>query len=84
MSKPIARVVFSVLLALALIAGIYTSVQGAMLNAGTKSGQAHVNLGLHPDRTSIQSPDSFGLQADPYGKREHGCHADSSINPEDY
>ncbi len=83
MSKPITRVVFSVLIALALVVGIYTSVQGAMLHAGTKSGQSHVNLGLRPYRISVREMDSFGAQADLYGEREHGCHSESSIDPDD-
>ena len=84
MSKPIARVVFSVLITLVLVAGIYTSVQGAMLHAGTKSGHAHINLSLSPYRTSAHVTGSFGAPAAAYGDHEHGCGNDSSINPEDY
>ncbi len=62
MSKPIARVVFSALIALALVIGIYTSVQGAILNASTKSSQVYMNanvkLGALHNQSSVQSLDS--------------------------
>ena len=87
MPKPIVRVVFSALIALVLVVGIFTSVQGAMLNASTKSAQAYmgvgVNLGQRHDRNSVQKLDSFGVQADASGKSEGGCHNDSRINPDD-
>ena len=86
MSKPIARVVFSALIALALVMGIYTSVQGAMLNAGTKSGQAHVdaglNLSLRPYRISVNESNSFGTQADTYNQPGHDCQSESGIDPD--
>ncbi len=83
MSKPIARVVFSVLIALVLVVGIFTSVQGARLNAGTKSGQAHVNLSLRHDQASTRELGSFGSQADTYDKSGHGCDSESWVDPDD-
>ena len=64
MSKPIAKVTFSVLIALALIVGIYTSVQGAFASAGTRSGQAHVDAGLNADLSHPRSsgPPSAALR----------------------
>ena len=89
MSKPIAKVTFSVLIALALIIGIYTSVQGAFASAGTRSGQAHVDAGLNADlnhvRTSpVQEVQSVLPQGE-YVDRPHGCHSDEfTSNPDDY
>jgi len=82
MSKPIARVVFSVLIALVLVVGIFTSVQGAMLNAGAKSGQAQVNLSLSPYRTSVHKLDSFGVSTDTYRESEHDCNSESGVDPD--
>lgn len=86
MSKPIARVVFSVLIALVLVAGIYTSVQGAMLNASTKSAQAYidagVNLGLSRHRNSVPKLDSFGAPADTYDQSGRDCKSESGIDPD--
>jgi len=89
MSKPIAKVTFSVLIALALIIGIYTSVQGAFASAGTRSGQVHVDAGLNADlnhvRTSPVQEVQSVLQQGEYVDRPHGCHSDEfTSNPDDY
>jgi len=81
MSKPIARVVFSVLIAFALVVGVYTSVQGALLHESTKGAQAH---GVSLYRTSAQQLNSFGAQGDKADQPGHDCYSDSTINPEDY
>lgn len=91
MSKPIAKVTFSVLIALALIIGIYTSVQGAFASAGTRSGQAHVDAGLNADfshpRSSGSTLSSFDFQAGTYSeidpRNDGGCKSDSKIDPND-
>ena len=80
MSKPIAKVTFSVLIALVLIIGLYTSVQGAFASAGARSGQVHVNAGLNADlghvrSASVQEVQSVLPQGD-YVDRPHGCHSD--------
>ena len=84
MSKPIARVIFSVVIALALVAGIYTSVLGA----STKSMHAQVGAGLNPGLghygTATHGLESFGAQADYQDQSEGGCHHDSAVSPEDY
>ncbi len=81
MSKPVTRVVFSVLIALALVVGVYTSVQGA------KSEQAQVgagvNHGLSRNRPSIDQLDSSRTQADTQHKSEGGCDSESKIDPYD-
>jgi hypothetical protein len=48
MSKPVARIVFSVLISLAIVAGIYTTVYGAAFRAGASSGRIQVTAGLMP------------------------------------
>lgn len=78
MSKPmIARVVLSLLIALVLVAGIYSSVQGARLTAGIKSGQAHVNPGAHPLQDS-----SFIQFQNLESQYEHNCNSEA-YNPLD-
>ena len=88
MSKPITRVVISVLIALVLVMGVFTSVQGAILNAGTKSAHAYavgVSLGLRHNRTlAPESASSAAQSADTYDQSDGGCNHDSIINPEDY
>ena len=88
MSKPIAKVTFSVLIALALIVGIYSSVQGAF-SVGTRSGQVHVDAGLNADLSHVRSSPIQGvqnlLQQGEYVDRPHGCHSDEFTgNPDDY
>ena len=91
MSKPITRVAFAVLITLALLVGIYTSVQGAFSSAGTRSGQAHVDAGLNADlshaRSSGPALSSFETQAGTYSevgpRHEGGCHSESKVDPND-
>lgn len=80
-SKPFTKVAFAVLITLILIVGIYTSVQGAFLSAGTRVGQSHVDAGLnanlsHHRAAPVQGVQSFSSQADNADNRPHGCHAD--------
>jgi hypothetical protein len=88
MSKPFTKVAFAVLLALILIVAIYTSVQGAWLNAGTRVGQAHVDAGLHANlshsRSSVQLSSSE-TQLDAYKQDGggHGCESEA-YNSSDY
>jgi hypothetical protein len=88
MSKPITRVAFAVLITLALLVGIYTSVQGAFLSAGTRSGQAHVDAGLNADLSHVRSSPIQEVQNFlPQGEnvdKPHGCHSDEfNGNPDD-
>ena len=55
MSKRLNRVALSVLISLAVVAGIYTSVLGASLHAGTSRGSVHVTAGLLPDLSHQRS-----------------------------
>lgn len=88
MSKPTIKVAFAVLLTLILIVGIYTSVQGAFLNAGTRIGQSHVDAGLSADlshsRSSGAQMSSFETQLDAYTRDGGGCKSESKTNPSDY
>ncbi len=83
MSKPIVRIVFSLVIALVLVVGIYTSVLGASISVGTKSAHAYVgaNFGLRYNQSS-QGLSSFGAEAS--DQTGSDCHSDSMINPEDY
>lgn len=90
MSKPFTKVAFAVLITFILILAIYTSVQGAWLNAGTRIGQAHVDAGLNANlshsRSSGHQMSSFETQLDAYaqdGDGHGGCHSEAS-NPSDY
>ena len=81
MSKPFTKVAFAVLLSLILIVAVYTSVQGAWLNAGARIGQAHVDAGLnanlsHYRAAPVSEVQSVSSQADDVNNRPHGCHAD--------
>ena len=49
MSKPVARVVLSVLITVAILAGVYVTVYGAAFSVGASSGRAQVTAGLMPD-----------------------------------
>ena len=48
MSKPVARIVFTVLISLAILAAVYTTVYGAAFSAGASSGRLQVTAGLLP------------------------------------
>ena len=80
MSKPIARVVFSTLIALALIVGIYTTVL-----AGARSGQAHIAAGAKQalQRTSAQEFHGLDAQSDTYDGPKHDCGDPSWTDPAD-
>ena len=89
MSKPFAKVAFAVLITFILILALYTSVQGAWLNAGTRVGQSHVDAGLKADlshaRTAGAQLSSFETQLDVYTQDGggHGCESERG-NSSDY
>lgn len=88
MSKPITRIVFSVLISLLVIAAVYTSVLGAPLGAertgnhlvsGAKVNLDHYRLSA-PDQSSLGTLDSLST----HKEGGHGCGADSQTsNPDD-
>jgi len=49
MSKRMNRIALSVLITLAVVAGVYTSVLGAALRVGTTRGSVHTTAGLMLD-----------------------------------
>ena len=88
MSKPFTKVAFAVVLALILIVAVYTSVQGAWLDAGARAGQSHVDAGLNANLSHSRSAgaqlSSFETQLDAYKQDGgHGCESEHS-NPSDY
>jgi len=85
MSKRMKRIALSVLLSLAVVAGIYTSVLGASLNTGSSARRLHVNAGLTLDlghqREAAQSLDAYVPQQTE--RSGHNCE-DEAMNPSDY
>lgn len=84
MSKPVTRVAFAVLLSLAVIVGIYTSVQGAAPEA-ERSGShlvsgAKVNLDHYREAEAAPAP----LQEYQPGKGHGGggCESENQANPD--
>ena len=87
MSKRTVRIAFSALISLAVIAGIYTSVLGASLNAGTSNRRAYVDAGLMPDlkhqrqAEAVQNLQEYMPQTEK--SSGHQCD-DEGMNPGDY
>lgn len=48
MSKPVARIVLSALITVAILVGIYMTVYGAAFSVGASSGRMQVTAGLLP------------------------------------
>lgn len=87
MSKSNTRVVFSVLLSLVILVGVFSVVQGAAITAGGRSGQPHVDAGLLPDTSRVRNSgqaapalEEFfyneGLQGGGGGCESEGIHPD--------
>lgn len=96
MSKPVSRVVFSVLISLAIALAIFTSVQGGLsskvLKTEANRAQAHVVNGLmtnlNHDRRSASELESMAAQAELYSQnsgRGHGggCEDELRFDPND-
>lgn len=90
MSKPFIKVAFAVVITVVLILAIYTSVQGAWLNAGTRIGQSHVDAGLRANLSHSRSAgaaqlSNFEAQLDAYKQDGggHGCESEHG-NSSDY
>ena len=97
MSKPIVRIVFVVLISLAVIAATSVSAQGRLGSLlqkdGAVNGAVHVDAGLQPDlkhvRTSLASREilaaqvAASVQVD-MGKRVgHECGSEARADPND-
>ena len=87
MSKPIVRVLASVLLSLAVIVAIYTSAQGMAPKANTGSVQVHVVNGVKTNldhlRSSSNELDSVEMEYDSPSGKGHGCESDLQDSPDD-
>ena len=87
MSKPAVRIVLTVLISLAVLAGIFSTVQSAASSVGVKVGQAHVTAGLLPDtshpRNAPQTLQGSDTQLDPYMKGGGGCEDENLVHPDD-
>ena len=85
------RIVISVLISLAVIAVIFTSVQAAFPNTGASLGKAHVDAGLRPDlshsrTSSVVELQGYEAQLDSLSTHMeggHGCGADKQSNLDD-
>jgi len=84
MSKPVARIVFTVLISLAILAAVYTTVYGAAFTAGASSGRIQVTAGLLPvlNHTRFQQASTVngyytGL-TEQRPTKVHDCEMDSS------
>jgi hypothetical protein len=89
MSKSTTRIVLSVLISLVILAGVFTVVQGAALNAGTRGGQVFVDAGLMPDLSRPRSSgaaealQSYVPESAAPSRSGHGCESESRIHPDD-
>lgn len=77
MSKPMTRITISLIIALALLVAIYSSVQGARLTGQTANARASASVSFGSSQPALQE---FNSDDD----RKGDCNRDSTINPEDY
>ena len=83
MSKRMKRIALAVLISLAVLAAVYTTVLGASLHAGTSRGSPHLTAGLLPDRSHYRTAISLNAYYDLQGADQfHDC-GDSGISPDD-
>ena len=86
MSKPVVRILLTVLISLAILAGIYTTVYGAAFHAGVLAGRAQVTAGLLPDlshtrvQASTVSGYYTGLTQQKQQHQGHDCSGDFYSN----
>ena len=79
MSKSVTRIAWTVLISLAIVAGVYTSAQGASL-WGDRTG-SHLVSGA---RVNLDHYRSSQVAADRSGPASgHGCESESKVNPGD-
>ena len=87
------RIVISVLISLAVIAVIFTSVQAAFPNTGASLGKAHVDAGLNPDLSHSRQAPAAAVELQGYEAQldslsthmegGHGCGADKQSSLDD-
>jgi hypothetical protein len=89
MSKPIARVAIVSVIALALIAAVYMTVQGALAKAESAGAQAHVVNGLktnlNHDRSTVSELEAFQSQSsDTFSEPGAGRHQGGGCESENH
>ncbi|HXD11512.1 MAG TPA: hypothetical protein VN653_15720 [Anaerolineales bacterium] len=86
MSKRMNRIALAVLISLAIVVAVYTSVLGASLHAGASRGAVRTTAGLTLDVSHVRSQ---GISLNAYYSdvaqpaRVHDCSHDSAVNPDD-
>ena len=88
MSKPTIRIMISVLIVLAVLAGVYASVRAAASNAGVAGERAFLTAGLLADTKHVRSAASPALdtyQSDSYYESGEGggCEHEMHESPDD-
>ena len=85
MSKLTTRIVLSVLISLAVIAGIYTTVFGAPSNASDIRSGSHLVSGakVNLDHYREANPAPAPIQPAYQGSDGHDCNSDKQTSPED-
>ena len=89
MSKPTIRILISVMIVLAVLAGIYASVRAAASNAGVQGNRAFLTAGLLADTKHVRSAsssalDAYQVQSDSYYESGHGgCEHENHSSPDD-
>ena len=74
----VARIVLASLVTLAVIVGIYTSVQGAALSSPRETVGAHVVGGALVNLDHYRAAQASVLQT-MYQDTGHGCHSDENL-----
>lgn len=84
MSKPIARIVASVVVSLGILIGIYTSVQGASLSARQDRAGSHLVSGSMVNLDHYRASESYQGQMEIELKgHSGGCRSDLQTSPDD-
>jgi hypothetical protein len=85
MSKLTTRIALSVLISLAVIAGIYTTVFGASSNASDTRAGSHMVSGakVNLDHYREADPAPASLQPVYQGGQGHDCNRNNQASPED-
>lgn len=92
MSRSTARIVLVILIALAVIAATYMTVQGAFAKEESRGAQAHTVSGLktnfNHDRSTVAEQEALKAQLDTYSQPGHGhggggCEHEMQVSPLD-
>jgi hypothetical protein len=79
------RIVLAALLSLAVIIGIYTSVEGASFSAQNDKLGAHPVSGamVNLDHFRVADPAAAPMQSEFQSDKGHGCESDLQTSPDD-